>query len=173
MIGRLHASAGRNPLARALQEYGRLVKTNFVLPGRADKQLERRVTHQLNEGEALHALRRYLFFAREGQPRQRHLDEHGDQALCLTLVVNAVLTSNTVYRYLQTLSELGGERRSAIVFPLPLDLIRPLLETTASAAPASAPAGDDDPAALDPGPRDNALAGTLPAGLSRRDSTRG
>jgi hypothetical protein len=54
------------------------------------------------------------------------------------------------------------------VFPLPLDLIRPLLETTASA-----PAGDDDPAALDPGPRDDALAGLLQAGLSRRDSTPG
>jgi hypothetical protein len=47
------------------------------------------------------------------------------------------------------------------------------LETTASAPLASAPAGDDDPAALDPGPRDNALAGALPAGLSRRDSTPG
>jgi hypothetical protein len=70
-------------------------------------------------------------------------------------------------RYLQTLSELGGERRSTFVFALPV-LIRPLLGTTASA-----PAGDDDPAALDPGPRDEALAGTLPAGLSGRDSTRG
>jgi hypothetical protein len=47
-------------------------------------------------------------------------------------------------------------------------VIRPLLETTASA-----PAGDDDPAALDPGPRDDALAGMLQAGLSRRDSTPG
>jgi hypothetical protein len=49
-------------------------------------------------------------------------------------------------RFLQTLSELGGERASTIVFWLPLDLIREPLETT---------------------------AGTLPAGLSRRDSTPG
>jgi hypothetical protein len=74
-------------------------------------------------------------------------------------------------RFLQTLSELGGERASTIVFWLPLDLIREPLETTASAPTASAPAGDDDPAVLAPGPRDNAPAGTLPAGLSRRDST--
>ena len=70
-------------------------------------------------------------------------------------------------RYLQTLSELGGERGSTIVCPSPV-LIRSLLERTASA-----PAGDDDPAALDPGPRDDALAGMLQAGLSRRDSTPG
>jgi hypothetical protein len=74
-------------------------------------------------------------------------------------------------RYPQALSELGGERASTIVFWLPL--IREPLETTASAPTASAPARDDDPAALPPGPRDNAPAGTLPAGLSRRDSTRG
>jgi hypothetical protein len=84
------AREGRNLLARALQEYGRLIKTNFIPAWRADEQLERRVTRQLNKGGALHALRRYLFLAREGQPRHRHLDEHGDQALCLTLVVNAV-----------------------------------------------------------------------------------
>jgi regulator of protease activity HflC (stomatin/prohibitin superfamily) len=43
-------------------------------------------------------------------------------------------------RYLQTLSEIGGgESSSTIVFPLPMDLIKPLLETTAaSAAPSGA-----------------------------------
>jgi regulator of protease activity HflC (stomatin/prohibitin superfamily) len=31
-------------------------------------------------------------------------------------------------RYLQTLSEIGGENSSTIVFPLPIDLIKPLIE---------------------------------------------
>jgi len=31
-------------------------------------------------------------------------------------------------RYLQTLSEIGGDQASTIVFPLPIDLIKPLLE---------------------------------------------
>ena len=31
-------------------------------------------------------------------------------------------------RYLQTLTELGNERSSTIVFPLPMDLITPLLK---------------------------------------------
>jgi regulator of protease activity HflC (stomatin/prohibitin superfamily) len=30
-------------------------------------------------------------------------------------------------RYMQTLTELGNERSNVIVFPLPLDLIRPLI----------------------------------------------
>jgi regulator of protease activity HflC (stomatin/prohibitin superfamily) len=36
-------------------------------------------------------------------------------------------------RYLQTLSEIGGEQASTIVFPLPIDLIKPLLEGTQAA----------------------------------------
>jgi regulator of protease activity HflC (stomatin/prohibitin superfamily) len=39
-------------------------------------------------------------------------------------------------RYLQTLSEIGGENSSTVVFPLPIDLIKPLLE--AAKAPSSA-----------------------------------
>ncbi len=41
-------------------------------------------------------------------------------------------------RYLQTLSEIGGENSSTIVFPLPIDLIKPLLEA-AKAPPSAVP----------------------------------
>ncbi|MCS7272721.1 MAG: slipin family protein [Fimbriimonadales bacterium] len=33
-------------------------------------------------------------------------------------------------RYLQTLSEISSERNSTVVFPIPMELIRPLLDTT-------------------------------------------
>ncbi len=51
----------------------------------------------LNKGESLHALRRDLFFAHQGHVRRRHLDDQVDQALCLTLVTNAVVLWNTTY----------------------------------------------------------------------------
>jgi len=38
-------------------------------------------------------------------------------------------------RYLQTLAEVGVQQNSTIVFPLPLDVIRPFLEGAAGAAP--------------------------------------
>ncbi len=41
-------------------------------------------------------------------------------------------------RYLQTLSEIGGENSSTIVFPLPIDLITPLIEA-AKPPPSAAP----------------------------------
>ena len=43
-------------------------------------------------------------------------------------------------RYLQTLSEIGIEQNSTVVFPLPMDLIKPLVE----AAQAQLPAGSNE-----------------------------
>jgi regulator of protease activity HflC (stomatin/prohibitin superfamily) len=55
-------------------------------------------------------------------------------------------------RYLQTLIELGASQASTIVFPLPIDLLKPLLEarptdgTERRPRPAAPPATDDDAA---------------------------
>jgi TnpA family transposase len=97
LLARLQADSRRNPLARALQEYGRLIKTNFVLDWLADQELRARVGRQLNKGEQLHALRRAIFYANEGHIRQRTPEQQGEQALCLAIVVDAIVDWNTVY----------------------------------------------------------------------------
>jgi TnpA family transposase len=97
LLTRLQAGSRRNPLAQALQEYGRLIKTNFVLDWLADQELRARVGRQLNKGEQLHALRRAIFYANEGHIRQRTPEQQSEQALCLAIVVNAIIVWNTVY----------------------------------------------------------------------------
>ena len=57
-------------------------------------------------------------------------------------------------RYLQALSEISGNPGSTIVFPLPLDLIRPLIDTAQEAGVAPdepATGGEDRPARLEAG----------------------
>jgi len=97
LIAKLHASSRQNALARALQEYGRLVRTIYLCRYVANEELRRRVRRQLNKGESLHALRRDLFFAHQGHVRRRHLDDQVDQAMCLTLVTNAAVLWTTTY----------------------------------------------------------------------------
>jgi regulator of protease activity HflC (stomatin/prohibitin superfamily) len=49
-----------------------------------------------------------------------------------------VMSSNPTtlqLRYLQTLREIGGQQNSTIVFPMPIDLMRPMLEAIGSPAP--------------------------------------
>ena len=97
LVGKLQSYPRQNALSRALQEYGRLVKTVFILRYIDSEDYRRRIGTQINKGEVLHALRNYLFFANEGKVRRRHQEEQANQASCLNLVVNAIVTWNTVY----------------------------------------------------------------------------
>ena len=55
LIGKLQSYRRKNALTRALQEYGRLVKTIFILRYLESEQLRRRINTQLNKGESLHS----------------------------------------------------------------------------------------------------------------------
>jgi TnpA family transposase len=96
-ISKLQAYPRQNSLTRALQEYGRLIKTLFILRYLESEEYRRRINAQLNKGEALHALRRFLFFANEGKIRRKDEEDQLNQASCLNLVTNAVVAWNTVY----------------------------------------------------------------------------
>ena len=57
----------------------------------------RRIRGQLNKGKGLHGLREFLLFANKGTLRKKQEEELQNQAGCLNLVTNAVVTWNTVY----------------------------------------------------------------------------
>jgi TnpA family transposase len=97
LISRLQAYPRQGQLTKLLQEYGRLIKTLFVLRYLHDAALRRRVHAQLNKGEKLHDLRKFLFFAREGMVTQKYEEGQTNQAACLNLLTNAMIVWNTVY----------------------------------------------------------------------------
>ena len=67
LISRLQAQPQQNPLAEALIEYGRILRTNHGLWWRADPLLRRDVGAMLNKGETIHDLRQHIRFARQGE----------------------------------------------------------------------------------------------------------
>ena len=73
------------------------MKTNFILRYLNSEDYRRRINPQLNKGEKLHDLRRFLFFAHQGFIRHRQDENLLNQSACLTLVTNAVVAWNTVY----------------------------------------------------------------------------
>lgn len=112
LVSRLQAKPRKSSLTRALQEYGRLRKTVFLLKYMEDVDLRKRINRQLNKGEELHALRSFLFFANEGSVRKRQPEEQTEQALCLNLLADAVIAWNTVY-YQRILDQLAQEGHPA------------------------------------------------------------
>lgn len=112
VAGKLSASGPQNTLAAALKEYGTLRRTIFAARYLSDEGYRRRIARQLNKGESLHALRRDLCYAHEGAVRHRHHEDQTEQALCLTVVTNAIVAWTTEYLALAVdqLRAGGGHR---------------------------------------------------------------
>jgi TnpA family transposase len=97
LIRKLQAFPRQHILTRALQEYGRLVKSIFILRYFQNEAYRRRIGSQLNKGEKMNSLRAYLHSANRGKIRKKYPEEHLNQANCLNLVTNAITVWNTVY----------------------------------------------------------------------------
>jgi TnpA family transposase len=86
------------PLARGLQQLGRIVKTNYLLPYIGDENERRRVLTQLNRHEGRrHDLARDVFHGGRGEVHQRYREGQEDQLGAMGLVVNAIVLWNTIY----------------------------------------------------------------------------
>jgi TnpA family transposase len=113
LVSKLQAYPRQHPVARALQEYGRLEKTIHILRWYAEPQTRRRVGKQLNKGEALHYLRKAVMFGHHGELPGGEDETLDQQLVCLNLVTNAIVVYNTVYiaRIADELRAEGAEVR--------------------------------------------------------------
>ena len=123
LISRLQAQSPKTPLAAALQEYGRLVRTNFALGYHTDPLQQRRITAMLNKGETTNTLRRRIAFANRNQ--LRHDADPDRHAACLTLILNAIVTWNT--RYIQAALDQLRKTRPDLVTDDALARLAPVL----------------------------------------------
>ncbi len=108
LVQKLQAYPRQHPLMRALQEYGRLLKTIHILRWYADETNRRRLNRQLNKGEALHSLRSEIRFANQGKVKGQQDEELLNEVGCLNLLTNAVVVWNTVYIH-QVVQQLRQE----------------------------------------------------------------
>jgi TnpA family transposase len=98
VILRKLASAGAgNVLSRALRALGRIERTLFTLQWLFDPALRQRSHAGLNKGEASNALRRAVFFHRQGEIRDRTFENQSFRASGLSLITAAIVHWNTVY----------------------------------------------------------------------------
>nr|WP_243715358.1 Tn3 family transposase [Micromonospora sp. KC207] len=97
IVGKWSAASRQNTLAAALKEWGLLRRTVHAARYLSDPQYRRKISRQLNKGESLHALRRDLHYANQGTIRRPHHQQQTEQAWCLTVLTNAVVTWSTEY----------------------------------------------------------------------------
>ena len=97
LIRTLQTNDRPTKLARALEEWGRVVKSLYLLSYIDDESYRRRILVQLNRGEGRHQLARAVFHGKRGELRQRYREGQEDQLGALGLVVNVIVLWNTLY----------------------------------------------------------------------------
>jgi TnpA family transposase len=110
IVGKWSAASRQNTLAAALKEWGTLRRTIHSAKYLSDPVYRRKISRQLNKGESLHALRRDLRYANRGTIGKVHLEQQTEQAWCLTVLTNAVVTWSTEY-YSLAVAQLRGQGR--------------------------------------------------------------
>ena len=110
ILRKLAAAGGGNALSRALRALGRIERTLFTLQWLSDPVLRQRSHAGLNKGEASNALRRAVFFHRQGEIRDRTFENQSFRASGLSLITAAIVHWNMVYldRAVRQLRAQGG-----------------------------------------------------------------
>jgi TnpA family transposase len=114
VIQKIQAAARKSQLARALQEYGRLIKTLHALGWYESEEKRKWANRQINKGESVHALKAYLMIANRGVLGRKSDEGLQHQVGSLNLLANAVILWNSVYMT-EALEQL--EREGYVIDP--------------------------------------------------------
>jgi regulator of protease activity HflC (stomatin/prohibitin superfamily) len=117
-----------------------------------------------------HAIARQAEAERERRAKIINAEGEAQAATRLADAADVISRNPTTLqlRYLQTLREIGGSQNSTIVFPMPIDLVRPVLEAVAQSATQATNGPVEEPALLEGGGQGQLQAGQTPVGEEAR-----
>ena len=97
ILKRLSSYAKQNPLYKALKEFGRIIKTIFLLRYIDDVNLRQQIQYQLNLVELSHQFAKAVFFGRSGVFYEASEEQQKIVAACRMLVQNAIILWNYLF----------------------------------------------------------------------------
>jgi len=97
LFKRLSSYASDHPLYKALKEFGRLIKTQFILTYYDDLELRQRIEKQLNKVELANRFSKAVFFANNQEFQDGSREEQEIATACNVLIQNAIVLWNTLY----------------------------------------------------------------------------
>lgn len=97
LFKRLSSYAKDHPLYKSLKEFGRIIKSLFILTYFDDLELRQRIEKQLNKVELTNKFSKAVFFANNQEFKQGEREEQEIAAACKVLIQNAVILWNYLY----------------------------------------------------------------------------
>lgn len=97
LFKRLSSYAKDHPLYRALKEFGRIIKSIFILTYYDDLELRQRIEKQLNRVELSNKFSKAVFFANNQEFKQGTKEEQEIATACMVLIQNSIVLWNYLY----------------------------------------------------------------------------
>lgn len=97
LFKRLSSYAKDHPLYQAIKEFGRIIKSIFILTYFDDVELRQRVEKQLNKVELSNKFSKAVFFANNQEFKQGDAEEQKIATTCKVLIQNAIVLWNYLY----------------------------------------------------------------------------
>jgi TnpA family transposase len=97
LFKRLSSYAKDHPLYQAIKEFGRIIKSIYILTYFDDIELRQRIEKQLNKVELSNKFSKAIFFSSNQEFKQGAQEEQKIAAACMVLIQNAILLWNYLY----------------------------------------------------------------------------
>lgn len=97
LFKRLSSYAKDHPLYKALKEFGRIIKSIFILTYLDDVELRQRIEKQLNKVELSNKFSKAVFFANNQEFKQGTKEEQEIATACKVLIQNIIVLWNYLY----------------------------------------------------------------------------
>jgi len=97
LFSKLNSYTKDIPLYNALKEFGRIIKSNFILTYFDDMGLRQRIEKQLNRVELSNKLAKAIFFANNQELQEGEQEDQELAAACKMLIQNSIVLWNYLY----------------------------------------------------------------------------
>ena len=97
LLKRLSSYSRQHKLYKAIKEFGKIIKTDFLLSYIDDVVLRQRIEKQLNKVEASNKFAKAVFFGNNAEFNVATIDEQNIANNCKRLIQNAIILYNYLY----------------------------------------------------------------------------
>jgi len=115
LFKRLSSYAKDHPLYKALKEFGRIIKSIFILTYCDELELRQRIEKQLNKVELSNKFSKAVFFANNREFHQGEPENQKISTACMVLIQNAIVLWNYLYLSQLIANNTNQKQRQQIV----------------------------------------------------------
>lgn len=115
LFRRLNSYSTQNPLYKALKEFGKIPKTDFILKYSDDPTFRQAIEKQLNKVESSHKLGKAISICNDHAFLNTDKEDQETAEACRRLIKNALICWNYIYLQMKKDAEMDEDKKKEII----------------------------------------------------------